>query len=449
MSKDRKGMHAQKLRKEVDNSMFSFIPQEKRKTAGIIALIVIAIALVLVVLTLTEVIRWDGHLPVRNGKVQAEDNVVTVNKGTSGDPKFFAVGKFAGTGNYALDPDYAIDSQKLKSEWKYDGKQADPIYLMQIFGNGASAKETYDTLLEGYAYDAEDGSKAVHGETGEDVTANGLKYYWLVSEAAAVPYLDLYYYYGLTDADYYQVRAFAYIETSLDSCAVIRLLGRADEKEDAPGTQEMRVRLSEFADRIYAEDPAQDGAEQIKAYIEEPASDENSEATSKEIVAGYFIPTDKYALSASSANVSANQAAGWSYAGDKGDPIYFMYVAGVNNNAKAAADNVKNNYSTTDDDGNAVFNGTVKQGTNANGLKYYWTVTEATQENNYLLQSKYGIQYPDRYIKYSYAYVETTDDACVMVAVYAQTEISDAASMPSDDALFERALEFIDLVDKP
>ena len=164
--------------------------------------------------------------------------------------------------------------------------------------------------------------------------------------------------------------------------------------------------------------------------------------------AGRYAGTDKYTLDEDYTVSSDNNKAEWKYDGVGADPIYFMYVTGVGKPINEMCENLKEYYASKDEDGNSLgFTGTEKQGVNANGLKYCWLATEAQADTNYEISSTYGLELADHYVRYSYAYVETTNKFCALVAVYGKADTVEG--LPSDEALFERALEFIDLISKP
>ena len=439
MSKDRRGTHAQKLPKEKDNSFFSFIPKEKRKTVGIIACCVLAVVLIILLLQWFGVLHIGGriHKSFFAEKLYKGENEIAINTGTSSGPRYYDVGTYAGTNKYTLDPDYRISSDKLKSEWKYDSVQDDPIYLMQIYGLDQSAESALESAMSGFSATDEDGNATLMGATGEATNINGLNYRYFITEAMPVPETALYMM-GIYYIDHYDNYVLSFIETGENTCAFVGVAGKGDDAESLPSDETLLIRAKELIDLIYAEKPADVETQELLIYADETRE---GEAT----VAGYYAATDKYALNTESAQDGRYDT--WQYDGVTADPIYFMYVSGRNDPALEAYNSVKDSYSTEDENGEKVFNGTEKEGVNANGLKYYWAVSEPQSIPLYDLYSETGITYPDYYVKYSYAYLETRDDMCAYVGVYAKSETR--TRMIDDEAIFERALEFIDLISAP
>ena len=437
MSKDRKGTHARKLPKEVDNSFFSFIPKEKRKLAGIIALCVLAVVAVLIVLNALDLLRLDGHLRFFNGKVYADPDVITANVGTRDDPKYVSAGRFAGTDKYAFDGSFKLDSTGVRSEWKYDGVKADPIYLMQVYGLDESAKTAYDTTITAFNVTDSEGNTSFAGVNGEDTNAAGLKYYWFSTQALPIPERVLMAM-GMVYTDYYETYALAFIETGDETCAVVGVAGRGDQEADAPDSDTLLLRVRELANLVYAEQPEGVAAEPMLVYADETRQGDA-------ITAGYYAGTDRYTLSADQSG--SDRYTTWVYEGTQADQIYFMYVGGRAAPAKEAYEQVRDSYLTTnEEDGTTSFTGTEKEGVNANGVKYYWMVTEPQSIPYNDLYQQTGLSYPDYYVKYSYAYLETDDDVSAHIAVYAKSETR--TNMVDDEAIFERSLEFIDLISK-
>ena len=449
MSRQRQGTHARNLPKEKDNSIFSFIPKEKRKTALIITLIVIAVLVTFFVLHARNIIRLGDHVHTTDDGIPnlREGEIVGKKTTTSTDSNgqnhsstaFYTVGSFAGTEKYTYDPEYSASTDKKRTEWKFDSKQADPIYFMRVCGGDGKAAELCAELKQHYR--SGEGDEAVfRGLEAEEVNANGLKYSYFVCEPFTVPDLMAYAYYGVEREDYSSKRAFAYVETAEDLCAVVSVYARADKIDDLPEDAALVKRMKEFVDLIYAQKP--DGVEtkEIQVVRETDGQEET-------LVSGYYAGTDAYQLDEDYSIGNKTQRLGWKYDGEAADPIYFMYVTGRDGSAKSAFESVKNSNLTTDEEtGETSFKGSEKTGTSKNGLKYRWLCTAPQAVDDAEMTYKYGVSMLDYYTKYSYAFVETRDDMCVMIAVYAKTEAEDA--LPEDEAIFERSLEFINLISK-
>ena len=437
MSKDRRGTHARNPVKEKDTSLLSFLPKDKRKPFTIIACVVIVALIVLGVLFSKGILSFTGRYYFDGKKVHAEEGTLTVDMSENKSGKYYSAGHFAGTDKYELDSEYKVLTSDPKAEFKYSGEKADPIFFMRVYGVVGDIKADFDAVLQS-SYTGEGEERTLNGETGEKVNANGLTYYWFVGRSFEMPYLDLYIYYGIQYTDYYALQGYAFVDSGEGGYTVVVLNAKGDTENDLPGTEAMLERIGEFADLIYAEKP--DDVETSEITVE--AAEEGGESA----VVGYYAGTDKYALDEDYSLYGVKQS-GWKYDGKQGDPIYFMYITGVKGKVSDVLSNVKASYTVTDEEGNVTLNYTEREGVTANGIKYYFVCTGSQPLQNVGLYSNYGISYIDSYTKYSYTYVETCDDRCAMIAVYGKADTENA--LPDDEALFERAMEFADLITKP
>ncbi|MBQ9408644.1 MAG: hypothetical protein IJU28_04540, partial [Clostridia bacterium] len=159
---------------------------------------------------------------------------------------------------------------------------------------------------------------------------------------------------------------------------------------------------------------------------------------------GRFAGTDKYALDPGYRVSADARKSEWSYDGDEGDPIYFMFVSGVVNSAEQMIDLMKSAYEEESEDGVWSFTGTQGAGVSQAGLDYRYLCTAVIQTEADDGQGR-GWQY--EYTRHLYAYVVVGEEACVLVTVYGGAKSQD--EVPGQDVLLERALEFIDLISLP
>ena len=185
-----------------------------------------------------------------------EDIIVPIKSGDS--VEYLSVGQYAGTDKYTLDLEYRISEDPRKSEWKYDGPEGDPIYLMFVTGVAASADIMVDSLIELYQVKNENGEKEFIGTEGTGINKAGLVYKWVCAQIEE-------------DIDYsqenpvlvgYTKRLSMYVITGEEMCVLVTVHAKADTPDGIPEGETLLERGFEFVELIFPpSEPAQKRAE--------------------------------------------------------------------------------------------------------------------------------------------------------------------------------------------